>query len=91
MKKKFKSMQEVAESFWKTNDISLYINNGSKAGYDDEPVYWCSVCKSLHIIRCDSPLDTALECYCADCGSIDMVSGSIDEWLVVQDKNKIIY
>jgi len=39
MKKKFKSMQEVAESFWKTNDISLYINNGSKAGYDDEPVY----------------------------------------------------
>lgn len=39
MKKKFKSMQEVAESFWKTNDISLYINNDSKAGYDEEPVY----------------------------------------------------
>lgn len=39
MRKRFNTLKEVAASFWQTNDISLYIDTGSKQEYNDEPVH----------------------------------------------------
>lgn len=87
MDRKFTTPQQVAEDFWYTNDIKLYLPKEDKREeYDAEPVIWCGVCKSLNIVRCDTPLNKELECYCADCGSIDMNEGSIHEWLGIENK-----
>ena len=89
MDKKFNTPQEVARDFWATNNIKLYLPKTDKKKYNKEPVLWCAVCNSLHILRCDSPLDKELECYCADCGAIYMIEGSIEEWLEIKDKINI--
>lgn len=44
--------------------------------YDSEPVAYCAKCYSLRIMRED-----AMDCdYCADCGSTEVLTTSIDEW-----------
>ena len=50
----------------------------NKEEYNEEPVFYCSRCHSLNIKMID---DTD---YCDECGSTDVSSGSIDEWI----KNK---
>lgn len=45
--------------------------------YDDEPVYYCKRCLSLKI--CQVPM-MADQSYCEDCGTVDVVCSSFEEW-----------
>ena len=47
----------------------------SKEDYNNEPVYYCRRCHSLNITVLDD-----LDC-CEDCGSTDVDSCHIEEWL----------
>ena len=84
MEKRFTTYLEVAEEFWYTNDLTPFKqSDAKKEEYNKESVTWCAVCKSLHIVNVDSPLDQGLQCYCADCGCITTEEGHIDDWLKI--------
>ena len=81
MEKRFTTAQQVAEEFWYTNSLKPFLQSDDKRDkYNDIPVEWCAVCKSLHIVNTVTELDSSIEFYCADCGSIDVHSGHINDW-----------
>lgn len=89
MEKKFKTAQEVAAEFWRTNDIQALLPPNNKEEYDKIPVCWCSVCKSLHIINDTEPDPKyGVEYYCANCGNVEIEEGNINEWLEINKVNK---
>jgi len=55
--------------------------------YDDEPVLYCKDCHSL-LIQCDEDAaDTEWDgLYCGTCGSTDIGSCSIEEWLAEEER-----
>ena len=48
-----------------------------RESYDDEPVYYCKRCLSLKV--CQMPMVTD-QCYCEDCGTVDIGETSFEEW-----------
>ena len=46
--------------------------------YDTIPIYYCSKCLSLKILRLD--MDNPDMCYCDDCGNTDIRKASIEDW-----------
>ena len=66
-------------------DYKVVIKTRGNPEYEDEPVYWCKLCKSLAIINnADNPellSFTSQKCYCKDCGSTKIIIGMFDEWL----------
>jgi hypothetical protein len=66
---------------WLVDDDEALAGGGDDdQELDDEPVYWCSRCKSLRVVSCDLPGITE---YCADCGGTEMERGTIYEWFAV--------
>lgn len=52
------------------------------SSFDDEPVYYCAFCHSLHIgVDEDGVCDDWDGSYCLKCGSTDIRQESIFEWL----------
>ena len=50
--------------------------------YDNEPVYYCTRCKSLRIIHIKGEsID-----YCEECGCAEIARTSINEWLKLKRK-----
>lgn len=52
------------------------VKTESHNDYNDEPVFYCMHCLSLRIR--DAGLPDLL--YCDECGSVDILSSSIEEW-----------
>lgn len=50
-------------------------NNKNK--YDEEPVFYCEHCLSLHVMLTSNGIE-----YCAVCGSTDIDSSDIDSWKI---------
>ena len=48
-----------------------------RESYDDEPVYYCKRCLSLKV--CQMPM-VEDQCYCEDCGTVDIGVTSFEEW-----------
>ena len=49
--------------------------------YDDEPVFYCRSCHSLHIVTDDSLADEFWDgTYCKECCSTDIGQCSMEEW-----------
>ena len=42
--------------------------------YNSEPVYYCSQCLSLRVIKIDD------EAFCDECGSMDILTDNIEVW-----------
>lgn len=55
-------------------------NNKETIDYNSEPVFYCKHCMSLHII------DSGFMDYCANCGSTDIETASLEEYDVEHKK-----
>lgn len=60
-----------------------------KPEYDDEPVFYCKACHSLHILVnaefADEDWDGA---YCADCNSTDIGQCNIADWVAEEERRR---
>lgn len=54
----------------------------SKEDYNKEPVYYCKKCLSLHIIAYN---EAGISEYCNKCGSTDIDTTSIENWIALQE------
>ena len=54
-----------------------------KKEYDDDPVYYCKRCLSLKVFPISQEDN---QDYCADCGSANIGTASIEEWKVLYEK-----
>ena len=60
-----------------------------KTEYDEEPVYYCKSCHSLHILRDETLANPFWDgSYCADCLSTDITSCYIDEWVAEEERRE---
>ena len=58
-------------------------------GEQEEKVYYCQSCHSLHILIDDSIADDDWDgSYCAKCGSTDIGVTTIGEWLKEEQRRK---
>lgn len=55
----------------------------TKKEYNEIPVVYCAHCHSLKVMTIED-MDM---CYCAECGSTDMCTGNIYQWLE-EENNK---
>jgi len=57
--------------------------------YDDEPVFYCRSCHSLHILVNEMLADDNWDgAYCGDCNSTDIGRCDIDEWVAEEERRR---
>ena len=61
----------------------------SKKDYEDEPVFYCRSCHSLHILVDPSLANDDWDgSYCAVCHSADIGECMMDEWMEEEERRK---
>lgn len=60
-----------------------------KPEYDDEPVFYCRSCHSLHILTDELLADSMWDgSYCGDCNSTDIGECTIQEWVEEEERRR---
>ena len=55
--------------------IILTMEENNSSQYEEEPVFYCEHCLSLHVMVTKYGTE-----YCAECGSTDIVNSDLETW-----------